>query len=175
MRSGKITWGLVAVLVASVLVMAGLAAGCSESGKQTTLTVAIAERQVKQGDAYAVEVRIDTDTACRGAQFAMSFDPTLMRCDGVAEGSFFKNWAAANGATTLMRPDPVAIDNSQGQVPTVFIAVIGYAGGRGATGSGVLCTYYFTVLADGEVELTLSDVAVADESGREIPDVEVVN
>lgn len=175
MRSGKTTLGLaIAFLVTSILALAALTAACSESGKQTSLIIAIAERQVKQGDAYAVEVRIDTGTASRGAQFALNFDPALMRCDGVAEGSFFKDWAAANGAVTVMVPQSPVIDNSQGRISTQGVAIMGGSGG-GATGTGVLCTCYFTVLADGEVELTLSDVVVVDKSGESIPDVEVVN
>jgi hypothetical protein len=159
------------VLAALVLVFA-VACGKSESG--TSVSISMADRNVKQGDEFTVDVRVKTDALCRGAQFDLSFDPALMKCDSVSEGSFLSDWAAANGAITVMIPQSPSIDNSQGRVPTIGIAIMGGSAG-GATGSGVVCTYHFTALADGKAEPTLSDVVLSDESGQAIPDVEVNN
>ena len=105
----------------------------------------------------------------------LSFDPALMRCDEVIEGSFFKDWADANGAVTLVYPESQTIDNNQGHVSTMGIAVIGAGAAGGVEGSGVLASYHFTALADGTAEPMLSDVVVIDVSGNAIPEVEVEN
>jgi len=160
------------LLVTVVLVLTMVPIACSESGPVTTVSLAV-DRDIKQGDMFAVEVRIDTDTACRGAQFELSFDPALMRCDGVVEGRFFKDWANANGAITLVYPESQTIDNNQGHVSSYGIAVMGGSGG--VEGSGVLASYHFTAMADGTAEPTLSDVVVIDASGNAIPEVEVKN
>jgi hypothetical protein len=162
------------LLIGCVLVLLALPIGCSESSPKATISLAV-DRDVKQGDMFAVEVRIDTDTACRGAQFELSFDPALMRCDGVVEGGFFKDWANANGAVTLVYPESQTIDNNQGHVSTMGFVVMGAGAAGGVEGSGVLASYHFTALADGTAEPTLSNVVVSDASGNAIPEVEVKN
>jgi hypothetical protein len=157
-----------------VLVVAPTACSESESISGTNVSITMADRDVKQDQSFTVEVRIETDTLCRGAQCALSFDPALMKCDSVVEGGFFKDWATANGASTVMIPQSPTIDNNQGHVPMIGIAVMG-GGGGGAKGSGVLFTYHFTALADGTAEPTLSDVVVIDASGEAIAEVEVNN
>jgi len=164
------------LLIGCVLLLLALPIGCSESGPKATVSLAV-DREIKQGDMFAVEVRIDTKTACRGAQCVLSFDPSLMRCDEVIEGGFFKDWASANGGSTLRMPLSPSIDNSQGRVPatgTGGVAIMG-GGQGGVQGEGVLFSYHFTALADGTAEPTLSDVVVIDASGNAIPEVEVKN
>ncbi len=164
--------GAILLSALALLVLAVLGA-CAASTAGTSLSISIANRNVNAGETFTVDVRLETDTHCRGAQCALSFDPAQMKCDSVAEGSFFKDWATANGCSTLVVPQPT-IDNDQGQVSVVGIAVMGGSGG-GVKGSGVLCTYHFTALADGTAAPTLSDVVVADESGQAIADVGVKN
>ncbi len=173
MRIGAVGRSVARILLIScVLLLLALPAACSESAPTTTVSLAV-DRDIKQGDMFAVEVRIDTDTACRGAQFELSFDPALMRCDGVVEGGFFKDWANANGAVTLVYPESQTIDNNQGHVSSYGIVIMGGSGG--VEGSGVLCSYQFTALADGTAGPTLSDVVVIDASGQAIAEVEVKN
>jgi hypothetical protein len=162
------------LLIAFVLVLAILPTACSKSTSGTSVSISMADRKVKQDESFTVEVRIETDTASRGAQCVLSFDPALMKCDSVVEGDFLKHWATANGASTMMIPQSPTMDNSQGRVPMIGIAIFG-GGERGPKGSGVLLTYHFTALADGTAEPTLSDVVVIDVSGNAIPEVEVKN
>ena len=164
------------LLTCCVLLLLALPIGCSESGPEATVSLAV-DREIKQGDMFAVEVRIDTKTACRGAQCVLSFDPALMRCDEVIEGGFFKDWASANGGSTLLVPLSLSIDNAKGRVPATDAAgvVVLGCGQEGVQGEGVLLSYHFTALADGTAEPTLSDVVVIDVSGNAIPEVEVKN
>ncbi len=177
MRRGTTRSRVVGILLITVVLALTVAPiACSESGPKATVSLAV-DREIKQGHMFAVEVRIDTKTACRGAQCVLSFDPALMRCDEVIEGSFFKDWASANGGSTLLMPLSPSIDNNQGRVPAAGAAGIAIMGGGqgGVQGEGVLFSYHFTALADGTAEPTLSDVVVIDVSGNAIPEVEVKN
>ena len=162
------------VLITFVLVLMVVPAACSKSISGSSVSISLADRNVKQGDTFTVGVRVETDTPCRGAQCSLTFDPALMKCDSVVEGGFFKDWATANGASAVMIPQSPTIDNNQGHVPMIGIAVMG-GGGGGAKGSGVLFTYHFTALTGGTASPTLSDVVVIDASGEAIGEVEVNN
>jgi hypothetical protein len=174
MRRRTVRYSVVGILlIASALVLVTLPLACSKSTSGTSVSVSMADRNIKAGDTFSVDVRIGTNTLCRGAQFQLTFNPVLMKCESAVEGSFLKDWALAKGGSTAVIPQPT-IDNNQGHVSTMGIAVMG-GGAGGAEGSGVLCTYHFTALADGMAEPTLSDVVLVDESGQAIPDVEVNN
>ena len=174
MRGGTIGRSVARILLITfILVLMVVPAACSEAESKASVSLAV-DRNIKQGDMFAVEVRIGTGTACRGAQCALSFDPALMKCDSVVEGGFFKDWATANGASTIMLPQSPSIDNTQGHVATIGIAILG-GGQSGPKGEGVLLTYQFTALADGTASPTLSGVVLIDASGEAIAEVEVNN
>jgi hypothetical protein len=160
------------LLITIVLALMVAPTACSESTSGTSVSIAIADREVKQGESFTVEARISTDTPCRGAQCVLSFDTSLLRCDSTAEGDFLKDWATGKGGSTVVLP--ATIDNVQGRVSGPGIAIMG-GGEGGAKGSGVLLTYHFTALADGTAEPTLSSVVLADDSGQAIAEVEVNN
>jgi hypothetical protein len=90
-----------------------------------------------------------------------------MKCDNAVEGTYFKDWANANGSSTMVVPQP-SIDNSTGHVSDIGVAIMGTEEG-GAEGSGVFCIYNFTALSDGVAKPTLSDVILADENGKTVP------
>ena len=175
MKNGTIRGNAAGILLATfIVILMVMPAACSESELESGTTVSLAvDRDINQGDMFAVEVRIDTEVACRGAQFELTFDPALMRCDEVVEGEFFKDWAADKGGFTIVVRQPT-IDNVQGRVSVMGIAVFG-GGTDGAKGSGVLGSYHFTALADGTASPTLLDVVVSDVSGNAIPEVKVKN
>jgi len=131
------------------------------------VSISLVNPKVKSGDTFTVDVGINSDIILRGAQCALSYDPVLMRCDRVVEGSYFKDWAANNGSSTIVVPQPV-IDNEKGYVSDIGIAIMGTTAG-GVKGSGVVCTYYFTARADGVAKPTLSNVLLSDENGKVFP------
>jgi hypothetical protein len=118
---------------------------------------------VKAGDIFTIDVRLDLPIPTRGAQCGLTFDSKLMKCDGVSEGGYFKDWAKAQNCTTVNYPQ-AKIDNATGTVSDYGIAVIGEAPG-GQSGSGVFCTYRFTALTAGTPAPKLIGVIIADENG----------
>jgi hypothetical protein len=126
---------------------------------QVTISLRIANRNIKAGESFTIDAVIDSKLIIRSGQCGLTFDPSLMKCDQVVEGNFFKSWAEANGATTMVFPQP-AIDNTKGSVSTIGIAIMGLAGGGGSTGNGILFTYHFTALKDGTIAPKLNDTVV---------------
>jgi hypothetical protein len=129
-----------------------------------TMTLTADLPAVKSGAAFSVELMIDTASPLRGAQWSLRFDPAAMKCDSFEEGSFFKNWAAANNGSTLVFPQP-AIDNQVGTVSDSGIAIMSKNSG-GVNGKGVVGIYHFTALADHLKMPELLKARVADEKGN---------
>lgn len=86
-------------------------------------------------------------------QFSLNFDPTLFSATSVSEGPFL----ASAGATFF---DGGTIDNTVGLISFVFDTLIGP--GPGASGSGILNTFAFTVLGVGTGIFSFSDVIALD-------------
>jgi hypothetical protein len=128
-----------------------------------TASLVLSAATVKAGETFSIDVKLDSQIPTRGAQCGLTFDPKLMKCEGVSEGGFFKDWAKAHDCTTINYPQ-AKIDNSAGTVSDYGIAVIGSTPG-GPSGNGVFCTYRFTSLAAGAPAPKLIGVIMADEKG----------
>ena len=137
------------------------------NSSEATVSVFLVNPNVKADDSFSVDVLIDSKVALRGAQCALSFDPSLMKCESAVEGTFFKDWADGNGSSTIVVPQPT-IDNTAGHVSDIGVAIMGAKEG-GVEGSGVFCIYNFKALSDGIAKPTVSDVILADENGKTIP------
>jgi hypothetical protein len=126
-------------------------------------TVVIPGTGVKAGDEFQVEVRITSEIPSRGAQCALKFDPAQMKCEGVIEGSYYRDWANDNGCTTINFPE-AKIDNTAGKVSDYGLAVMGSKAG-GVIGSGVFSSYTFMALTNTLTQPEIFDVLVSDASG----------
>jgi hypothetical protein len=147
------------------------------SGKDITFSLKIANKDIKTGQSFTIDVVIESKLALRSGQCGLNFDPTLMKCEKVEEGSFFKDWASKNGAITMVLPQP-SIDNSRGSVSTQGIAVMGSTVSGGVNGEGILCTYNFTALKDGTISPKLNDVVVGVMKGEDLidyTDIRIIN
>lgn len=135
-------------------------------GQTTPVTLTLPTVNATVGQTLSVDLMIDTTAATRAAQFGLTFDPAVLRCNSITEGIFYSNWAAANGAITFVFPTPVC-DNVNGVVTIMGIIILGGSGGP--TGQGVVATYHFTVIGNGVSPLHLTDVIVADDSPEAQP------
>jgi hypothetical protein len=130
----------------------------------TKIDIAMNSQTTKIGDSFKADIAISNTTALRGAQWKLNFNPRVMQLKSISEGSFFKDWAAANNGTTLILPKP-EIDNTQGVVSYMGIAVMSSIPG-GAKGDGILCTYNFVALADLLEVPVISDMFLCDIDGN---------
>jgi hypothetical protein len=129
----------------------------------TTLSVLLSSDTLKKGDKFTASIMVDSRTAIRGVQWALSFNPQTMHYESASEGNFFKDWAAANNCTTLVFPE-IKVDNSNGQIADLGVAIMGSHPG-GVTGNGTLFSYQFTALADNPPAPILQRVILSDQNG----------
>jgi hypothetical protein len=125
------------------------------------VVLSLPEAAIDPGETIDVNLVISTTEATRAIQFVIEFDPSVLRCESISEGSFYRDWAAAHSASTLVLPNPTC-DNSSGKVTIMGITILGGEGGP--SGEGIVTAIQFTTLAEGISPLTLSQVLVADDS-----------
>jgi hypothetical protein len=137
------------------------------------INILLSNQSLKNGNAFKVTVELGSGKALRGAQWQLKFNPEVMQLKNISEGSFFKDWAAANNGTTIVLPKPV-IDNSKGSVSQMGIAVMSNGSG-GVTGYGILCIYDFVALSDQVETPVVSDMVLVDVNGNTFPLNEIAN
>ena len=65
-----------------------------------TISVSPDNQTVPLGSTFTVDIMINTNTAIRGWQLNINFDPSKLQANSVTEGTFLKNWAQAQGDST---------------------------------------------------------------------------
>lgn len=137
-----------------LLVGTGLLLLAAAPGSEAIPIVAFdpAVSSVSAGQTFQVDISISDVNDLYAFQFDLEFDPSIVRVDGVTEGSFL----AAVGGTFW---DPGTIDNAGGTVAFIFDSLLGPGG---ATGSGVLATIEFTALMTGTGSLGLLSATFLD-------------
>jgi rhodanese-related sulfurtransferase len=112
------------------------------------------------GQTFVIEITVNPKGEIAGAQFDLSFDPTLLMVDSVTEGNLF------TGYTTYFNPG--IIDNINGRVTGVFDVII--TQGASISDPGVLAYVHFTTkISEGISFLNLSDVVAGDPDGLPLP------
>jgi len=127
-----------------------------------TLSMNPANPLVLPNQAFTVDLLLNINQPSWGTQFSASFDKTILHCDSIVEGPFYKSWAAANHVTDSLFPVP-GCDNTHGVITLGASSILGETtDGSGPSGSGTLFTLHFTALAVGNTGITLSSVLVSN-------------
>jgi hypothetical protein len=105
---------------------------------------------------------LNTAALSQGIQFGLSFDTRALEFVGVAEGTFYKDWASAHGATTLLLR-PAGVDTEKSRLKTLGIAVLSAPAKQGATGSAQVASIQLRARAGttGQSTLMLDEVIVS--------------
>ncbi len=111
---------------------------------------------VAAGEQVAVPVDLSGAQNLGGLEFAMHFDPDVVRFERLALG----DWAASTGNTC--RPLS-AVDNAAGSARVGLFCVGGAAGPDGA---GTVANLVFTVVGHGQAALRVDAAKVTDTAGR---------
>jgi len=159
---------LLALLPVVLLLMAVLfLPGIAFADPATAVMVEPASKVVSIGETFTVDIVVDPDTDIAGAQFGLSFDPSVVTANGVTEG----NLLSQGGASTYFMSG--IIDNVAGTITGVFGAIT--ADGETLSQSGIFATISFTAgTAVGTSALDLTDVIVGDLQGQAV-DIEVTD
>jgi PKD repeat protein len=130
--------------------------------------------QYQVGDNITLNIMISGVTNLFAWQAGMTFNATVLKCDETAapgnsavngttaftEGSFL-----GNSSDTLWFPAAI---NEDGVIPYQGCTLLG-ATTHGVSGRGVLALVKFTVIGEGPLNIRLTDVALLNPDGTEIP------
>ena len=112
------------------------------------------------GQAFDVPITIQTTAEIRGLEFTLQYDPSLVQCNSVGQGSFLADWAAGHGGSTIFIQG--VISNTQGLVQGVAIAILLRNDTDGPTGQGLAATVHCQAgLTDGTSALDLSQALIS--------------
>jgi hypothetical protein len=155
--------------LARFLLVAGPAAAAS-----TSVSLAPATKSVQPGDNIDLDVVINSDTASRGIQFGLTFDPAVVQVSKVTLGGFYRDWAKSNKATAGI-VIPFRPDNQKGRLVDGGIVILGGAATDGPTGNGTALTVSFTAKpgANGTAKIEFVDLQVSSTTAQNIPGVVV--
>jgi hypothetical protein len=116
---------------------------------------------VSSGTQFTVNVTVQPNEAIAGAQFNLSFNPSLVSVNSVTEGNLFNQ----NGARTYFIPG--TINNTDGTITGVEDAI--FSSGQIVSKPGTFAVISMTALAkSGTSTLTLSNVIVGDINGQSL-------
>jgi len=148
----------------SVFLLFGL---CSVAFAQATaaeitfVNVALPTQNVTAGQSFTIKITIDPHVPIAGAQFDLSFDPSLVSANSVTEGNLLKQ----GGASTYFNPG--AIDNIAGKITGVTGAIT--TPGATVFSNDTFATIQMTANSvAGTSPLNLSNVVVGDKNGTAV-------
>ncbi|HDI12957.1 MAG TPA: hypothetical protein ENF64_02450 [Hadesarchaea archaeon] len=155
----KLKWpGALAFLAAFLLFLPGVEV---VSAQTTDVSISPQTSLVENGQSFVVDVSVVQHTPIAGAQFDLSFDPSLLTVDSVEEGNLFKQ----GGASTYFQSG--TINNTTGSITGVACVILGP---NTVESPGTLATIHLTAKGPaGTSPLTLSNVIVGNENGVAVP------
>ncbi|MDK2834091.1 MAG: hypothetical protein PWR29_270 [Methanolobus sp.] len=145
-----------------LLALAVTTIACAE----TTVQISPESVRVNETGNFSVEVFIEPDAPVSGAEFALTYDPSLLEVTRVSEGSFLKQ----SGDQIMFSPGTT--DNINGTVSGVYGFMLGR---ERALRAGTFASIEFTALGNEDIALIeLRDVTVTNSTGAKLP-VSVTN
>ncbi len=164
--------GLVLGLAALIAALLGPTAPTSASSN-TSVSVVPSAQTVGQGDNVDVNIQVSSDVASRGVQFDVDFDHAAMTFLNATEGSYYSDWATANGDDDNFVAPTESLNGQSGHLAGAYVYIDGTTAG-GPTGTGTAVTLHFKAAnANNMSSLHLSKVVVGDTNGFSINNVVV--
>jgi hypothetical protein len=133
----------------------------------TIITVSVPTKSISLETQFTVNILVQPNSPIVGAQFNLSFNPSLVNVNSITEGNLFKQ----NGANTYFMPG--TINNDTGLVTGVACVALG--NDQSVSNSGIFAVITMTAGTNtGTATLNLSNVIVGDINGQSLG-VTVVN
>ena len=148
---------MTAVVLGSLVLVATLPGRVHAAGT-AAVTVAAPAQAVSPGQQFSVNINVDPNNAIAGAQFTLSFNPSLASATSVSQGNLLNQ----GGANTYFMAGQ--INNAAGTISAVAGAIV--TPGQTVSTPGTFATINFTASAtQGTCPLNLSNVIVGDING----------
>src|SRR5258708_38048749 len=124
----KITWaGWVAALVlAAAFFFLRAPARAAQADDAPDPFFSMTTQFVQPGQTFTVAVQFGTNVGMRATHFDLSFNPAVVRIDGVQAGAFLSDFAQLVGGSTSVTPG--TIDNVHGTVTGFSDTLVGAPG-----------------------------------------------
>lgn len=149
-------WLILPLLLFTVVGLLFFGSACTPS---TPVSVSPTSQTVASGQTFTVDILLDPAVAIAGAQFDLSFDPSLVTAISVAEGNLLNQ----GGCGTFFLPG--TIDNDGGTITGVACCII--TPGGTVSSPGTLATITFSAgTTAGISPLRLPNVIVGNKEGR---------
>ncbi len=126
-----------------------ISAAVVSASPQTTVYVDPEISEVKVGETFTVDIKIDDVSGLQGLDFRLTYDTCILDGLKVVEGPFM----ASGGPTFVIKME--VEDEVTPSLGRVWVAMVIY-GEAWADGSGTLATVTFNATASGETVLNLS-------------------
>jgi trimeric autotransporter adhesin len=127
----------------------------------TLITVSAPTQSISLGTQFTVNIQVQPNSPIIGAQFNLSFNPSLVNVNNIAEGNLFKQ----NGANTYFIPG--TINNNTGVITGVACVAIG--NGQSVSNPGIFAVITMTARTNtGTSTLNLSNVIIGDINGQSL-------
>ena len=127
----------------------------------TLMTVSAPTQSISLGTQFTVNIQVQPNSPIIGAQFNLSFNPSLVNVNNIAEGNLFKQ----NGANTYFIPG--TINNNTGVITGVACVAIG--NGQSVSNPGIFAVITMTARTNtGTSTLNLSNVIIGDINGQSL-------
>jgi chaperone required for assembly of F1-ATPase len=167
MKLARVNSILLAVAISTTLI-AGINLPASVLAAGTAVVSVSAPTQpVSSGNQFTINIIVQPNTAIAGAQFNLSFNPSLVSVNSVTEGNLFTQ---GGGSTYFM---PGTINNITGSVTGVAGTIT--TPGKTVSTTGTLAVITLTAgTSKATSTLTLSNVIVGDINGQSVS-VSMVN
>jgi len=129
--------------------------GVVQAADPCLVSVSPSSQTVNASTRFSVSLECVPQQPVKAFELKISFNPTLVRADSVAEGDFF------TGYTTFFNPGQ--IDNTAGRIINIYNLIVGPGN---VTSPGGLITINFTAKTySGSSSLSLYDVRLTNETG----------
>ena len=163
MNKKIILFTLSSLFFSSILISSNFIAAIGLSSSATTVCVSPPTVIEKVGQTFTININVSSVIDLYAWQFNLTWNPALLHCVSVTQGSFFLN----SSGKTLFGNDSGTGYN--------FVHCTLYETLSGVTGNGILATVKFYVESEGECGLDLNDTELANSSEQLIANVNVIN
>ena len=148
----------IAAIVLVLIALTGLSTPVL-AAPSTLVSVSAPNQSIAPGTQFTVNITVLPNGAIVGAQFNLSFNPSLVSVNNISEGNLFKQ----NGASTYFIHG--TINNTAGTITGVADVVLGM--GQSVSSPGTFATISMTAAANSGISaLNLANVIVGDSNGQ---------